>query len=380
MSITLVNCDVYESTSVIPDAAVTLLGSSIASVGSLGDASVEGEVIDLGGLNVAPGFIDLQVNGGGDVLFNDNPTASGIETIVKAHAQYGTTSLLPTYITGPDEGMVRARDAVTKYMQRGSSAVLGIHYEGPSISPLKLGVHDGRFARGNFPVSLLERVGGVPIVLVTIAPEAGDLDLVPSLVNAGAYVAVGHSNADYEVVRQALDDGASLATHLYNAMSPLTGREPGVVGAFLEDREACVDLIVDGYHCHFASVAVAYRAKRPGKCFLVTDAMPPVGGSAGGYALGPLSITVENGKCVTEDGTLAGSALDMATAVRHCVQRVGIPMDEALRMASLYPAQYLGVDDRLGRIRPGYVANLVVFDNQIRVRGVFLDGGAYLNL
>jgi N-acetylglucosamine-6-phosphate deacetylase len=322
---------------------------------------------------VAPGFIDLQVNGGGDVLFNEEPTAAGLRAIVEAHARFGTTSMLPTFITGPATGMREARDTVDAWMKDGGTSVLGIHFEGPTISPNKLGVHDGEYARTTFPADVIP-VTSTARTLVTLAPETVGSDEIAQLVSKGVLVAIGHSAATYEQAVVAADAGANLVTHLYNAMSPLTSREPGVVGLTFADPQIFASIIVDGHHAHFASVAAAWRAKPAGSLFLVTDAMPPVGGTAGGYTLGPWTVTVADGRCTTPDGILAGSVLDMATAVRNCVQQVGIPKDEALRMASLYPAQYLGLADSLGMVRPGFRANLVVLDSGLRVTGVIRDG------
>lgn len=371
--ITITNCDVYTGDAVIPDAAVVITDGRIAEVGPRTEVRGVGEEIDVGGRSVVPGFIDLQVNGGGDVLFNDDPSPEAIATIADAHAEFGTTSMLPTFITGPRDGMQRARDAVDEVISAGGSSVLGIHFEGPAISPKKLGVHDGAYAVTEFPADVLPVSRGAKS-LVTLAPEAVSASTISALRSNGALVAIGHSEATYEEAAGAVDDGVSLVTHLFNAMSALTSREPGVVGLAFADPKVYASVIVDGFHSHFASVAAAWRAKPAGRLFLVTDAMPPVGGSAGGYVLGPWQVTVEGGRCTTPDGTLAGSALDMATAIRNCVQRVGIPKDEALRMASLYPAQYLGLDHTYGRVRAGYAANLVVMDNEVHVYGVIRDG------
>jgi N-acetylglucosamine-6-phosphate deacetylase len=371
--LTITNCDIYDGDGVIPDASVVIEGSRIAAVGPRGDIRGSGTELDLGGQSLASGFIDVQVNGGGDILFNDVPTVDGIQRIVNAHATFGTTSVLPTFITGPFERMGRARDAVVEFIRSSGSSVLGIHFEGPAISANKLGVHNGTYAVNDFPLAMLPKLQTAR-VLVTLAPEAVPGSTIAELRRQGVIVAIGHSEATYEQAAAAVDEGASLVTHLYNAMSALTSREPGVVGLTFADPRVYASVIVDGYHAHFASIAAAWRAKPAGRLFLVTDAMPPVGGSAGGYVLGPWEVTVRNGKCTTPDGTLAGSALDMATAVRNCIQRVGIPKDEALRMASLYPAQFLGVDDHLGRVRPGHVANLVAFDNELHVHGVVVDG------
>jgi N-acetylglucosamine-6-phosphate deacetylase len=369
---TLTNCDVYTGEGFIPDGTIIIDGSRIVKVGSRAEITSEGTEVDLGGCTVTPGFIDLQVNGGDDVLFNDVPTVETLQRMANGHAKFGSTGILPTFTTGPPSGMVRAREAVTSFRSRGGSQILGIHFEGPAISPERLGVHERAFVSRDFPIAVVE--GATFPTMVTLAPEVVDPGVIRRLVGAGVRVSLGYSNGTYEEAIGAIREGATCATHLYNAMSPLTGRAPGVVGACLSESTVFVDVIADGIHCHFGSVRVAWSSKPRGMCFLVTDAMPPVGGSGDAFHLGELAVTVKDGRCITADGTLAGSALDMATAVRNCVQEVGISKDEAFRMASLYPARYLGVETELGSIAAGMIANLVICDNEVFVQGVVIDG------
>ena len=368
----LTNCDVYTGEGVIPDGTIIIDGSRIVKVGSRAEITSEGTEVDLGGWTVTPGFIDLQVNGGDDVLFNDEPTVETLQRMANGDAKFGSTGILPTFTTGPPSGMVRAREAVTSFRSPGGSQILGIHFEGPAISPERLGVHERAFVSRDFPIAVVE--GATFPTMVTLAPEVVDPGVIRRLVGAGVRVSIGHSNGTYKEAIGAIREGATCATHLYNAMSPLTGRAPGVVGACLSEPTVFVDVIADGFHCHFGSVWVAWASKPRGMCFLVTDAMPPVGGSGDAFHLGELAFTVKDGRCITADGTLAGSALDMATAVRNCVQEVGISKDEAFRMASLYPARYLGVEKELGSIAAGMIANLLICDNEVFVQGVVIDG------
>lgn len=369
--LTLENCVVFTSSEVLADGRIVIEDGRITHVGHRREVGPVGERVDLQGLTVTAGFVDLQVNGGGDVLFNEQPTLDALDTIVEAHALHGTTNMLPTFITGPVDGMYAARDAVLRYRAERGSALLGIHFEGPSISRDRLGVHDAQFTAAGFPIAFQVPIGMV--VLITLAPEIVGVD-IPGLVRAGAVVAVGHSNATFEQATGAISDGARCATHLFNAMSPLTGRQPGVVGAFLASDEAYVSIIADGHHCHFGSIRVAWNSKPRGRTILVSDAMPPVGGTRDHFRLGHRSVTVENGRCFTDTGELAGAALGMNTAVRNCVHHVGIPKEEAFRMASLYPAQLIGCSNTVGRIRAGYLANLVVCDDELAVHGVVRDG------
>ena len=335
------------------------------------------DVKNLQGLSIAPGFIDVQVNGGGGILFNESPTIEGIRTMVGAHRQFGTTDLLPTFITGSRKQMEKAIKAVGNYVSAGQLGVLGIHLEGPFINPRKAGVHDKQYIR-EFSEEDWEIIRTLrpEITLLTLAPDVVSSDQITRIVDEGIKVSLGHSMAEYEVAMAAVEAGATGFTHLFNAMSAFQSRAPGMVGAALDSEKAWAGIIVDGFHVHFASVRVALRAKKQGKMFLVTDAMPPVGNpnEDKSFQLGEYRIDVKGGRCVTKDGVLAGSALDMATAARNCVQHVGIPKDEALRMASTYPAQFLGVDNYLGYIAPGYKANLVIFNNQLQVVATVVNG------
>ena len=319
---------------------------------------------------IAPGFVDLQVNGGGDVLFNDSPTPDAVRTIVSAHTRFGTTTLLPTFMTGPVADMSRAAAAVAKLMTSPTSGVGGIHFEGPAFSPLKLGIHDPRHRLDHFPLETL--IEGLP-TLVTLAPEVAGSTCIRALCAHGVRVSAGHSNATAAAARDAIEAGVSLATHLFNAMSQFGSREPGVTGTFLARDDAWVDFICDGQHVDFASLKVAARAKPRGKCLLVTDAMPPLGGQQTSFGLGEMAAEARDGACWLPNGTLAGSVLDLATAVRNCINHLGVTPGDALRMASTWPAQFMGFDDR-GEITPGRRADLVVLTPNFEVRAVVRAG------
>lgn len=372
----LVNCDVYTGKQVEYKKAIIIDGNVIHSV--VDTKKVRRiEQIDLKGLSVAPGFIDVQVNGGGGVLFNDEPTVEGIKSIVEGHRRYGTTDLLPTFITGSAEGMRQAAKAVQDCINQEMPGVLGIHFEGPFIAPNKAGVHDKKYIRpvSKEDLSIITSLRGGN-TLLTLAPDMVSLDVISTLAKKGIKVSLGHSEAKHGQVYEALNNGASCVTHLYNAMSPISGgREIGMLGAALVHEQSWAGIIVDGFHVDFEGVKLAYKAKAKGKLFLVTDAMPPVGQSpASGFKLGSYDIRVEGGKLITGDGVLAGSALDMASAVRNCVQKIGISTDEALRMASTYKADFLGLSKNYGYIAPGYKANLTIFNNQIHVYATIVNG------
>jgi len=371
----LTNCDIYTGKEVIHNKSITIEGTKIVEIIEESKIKKGVKFINLKRKSVAPGFIDLQVNGGGGKLFNDSPTEQTIVEIAEAHQKFGTTNFLPTLITDSNEKIEMAIQAVSSSIKNGNKNILGIHLEGPFINSKKAGVHDKDFIRtlSEQDIFLLSSLKNGK-TLITIAPELCKSEFISKLSSSGVLIAAGHSDASYQDIQSAMKFGLSSVTHLFNAMSQFSSREPGLVGAALVEDDLYCGIIVDGFHVHFSSVKVAWNAKKRGKMFLVTDSMPPVGAIDSKFQLGPYSIRVKNGKCITDGNTLAGSVLDMATAVRNCVQKVGIPKDEALRMASTYPAQYLSLDDELGYIAPGYRANLAIFNNEINVSSVIING------
>lgn len=338
--------------------AVVIEGARIVAVMPRRELPARIPVDDMpGGAWLAPGFIDTQVNGGGDVLFNNEPTPEAIATIVAAHRRFGTTALLPTFITDKPDKMAAALAAV-QHMVGIRPGVLGIHLEGPFLSPGKMGVHD-RTAIRRPEASDLEVLtslrGGV--TLVTLAPEEAPQGFLAALAKAGVRVSLGHSMATYEQARQAVAEGLTGFTHLFNAMRPLASRDPGPIAAALEAPQCFYGLIVDGEHVHPAMLNLALRGD--GQPMLVTDAMPPVGGQKTSFTLYGQEITLRDGRCLRADGTLAGAALDMASAIRNCVRLLGLPLAKALHMASAAPADFLGLSGSLGRLAPGFRADLV---------------------
>ncbi|CAM5425842.1 N-acetylglucosamine-6-phosphate deacetylase [Rhodanobacter lindaniclasticus] len=332
---------------------------------------------DLAGAMLLPGFIDVQVNGGGGVLFNEAPTVETLRRIGAAHRRFGTTGFLPTLISDRVEVMRAALVAVEQAFDEGVPGLLGIHLEGPYLASARKGVHDAKYFHVPGPDELeLLCAPHRGIRLVTLAPDQVPPTSIRALVAAGVIVCAGHTAADYETTRTALDAGVRGFTHLFNAMTPFGSREPGVVGAALEDAASWCGLIVDGHHVHPASLRVAIAAKPRGKMLLVTDAMPPVGADRPDYVLNGETITVKDGICQTATGVLAGSALDMANAVRNTVQMLGLPLDEAARMASTYPAEFLGLGASHGRIAAGCRADLVALDDDFRVRQSWIGGEA----
>jgi N-acetylglucosamine-6-phosphate deacetylase len=308
---------------------------------------------------LVPGFIDIQVNGGGDVLFNDSPTPEGVRTIVAAHRKLGTTALLPTLISDSFETMRSALAAVAALIDT-EPGVLGIHLEGPFLSPEKAGVHAVTALRRPTADDLALITGSRGVILVTLAPEQVPEGIIAKLTAAGVRVALGHSMATYAQTKAAMMQGLSGFTHLFNAMRPLASREPGPIAAALESPNAWYGLIADGIHVAPAMLRLALRGA--GRPILVSDAMPPVGGAACSFKLYGETITMRNGRCARADDTLAGAFLDMTTAVRNCVRLCDVPLSHALRFATKNPAEFLGLGGTLGGLAPGLRADMIALD------------------
>lgn len=327
-----------------------------------------------GGLLV-PGFIDVQVNGGGGALLNDSPTIDTVRRIAESHRKFGTTGLLPTVITDAPEVLSKAIASVKTARAKNIPGVLGIHIEGPFLDKERKGAHALRFIREMTEADVTQITNAdCGSIMLTLAPNRVPPDLIRSLAEKGVLISLGHSEASLAEVTQALVSGARAFTHLFNAMSQMNGREPGMVGAALADPNSFCGLIADGHHVHDAAMKVALAAKPGDRMMLVTDAMPTAAGGPEFFELQGRRVHLENGKLVLDDGTLAGSNLTMDEAVRYCVERLGVSLEDALRMASLNPASFLRRDHDLGRIQPGYLASLVHLSDDLQVLKTWIDG------
>ena len=373
----LINGKVLTANGFDSGCAVLLEGNRIAAL--VPQAGLPADIVrhDLDGAYLLPGFIDAQVNGGGGVLFNNTPTVDALRTIAQAHRRFGTTGMMPTLISDDMDVMGEAISAVRDAIDQGVPGVLGIHLEGPYLAPARKGTHNADKFRvpDETEIALATSLSN-GVTLLTLAPERVPADSVRALIQRGGIVAAGHTAGTYEEIRAGLAAGIRGFTHLYNAMSPLQGREPGAVGAALEDADSWCGIIVDGVHVHPASLRVALAAKPRGKLFLVTDAMPPVGADDPSYELYGETITVQDGVVRNAAGVLAGSALDMLTAVRNTVNLLGLPLEEAARMAATYPADFLGLGATHGRIAPSYHADLVALDAGLQLKATWI-GGSY---
>ena len=374
MTLALVNGRVLTPKGLTEGLAVVIADGRIAKVASAKTLPKRTPVRDLGDGILAPGFIDVQVNGGGGVLFNDNPSVEAIAAIGRAHRRFGTTGFMPTLISDEFEAIARAIEATRQAIEQGVPGVLGVHIEGPFLSAQRKGAHDARkFRKLDEPALKLLSSLKAGRTLITLAPEETTPSMIRRLIEAGAIVSAGHTNGTYAELRAALDAGMSGFTHIFNAMSPLTAREPGAVGAALEHQESWCGMIVDGRHVDPAVLRIALRCKPREKFMLVTDAMPTVGAARKQFVLQGRTIKVKNGVCVAPDGALAGSDLDMARAVRNAMSMLNLSFAEAAAMASLHPARFLGRDD-LGAIAPGRRASLVLLDDAFNVQATWIDG------
>lgn len=375
MSTALVNGRVLLDGRLESGKVVLIERDRVAAVVAQDDTPTDAERYDLGGGLLVPGFIDTQVNGGGGALFNDAPTAETIRTIGRAHRAFGTTGFLPTLISDDLSVIKSGMEAVESAIAEGIPGVLGIHIEGPFLNEHRKGIHDAEKIRAldeeGLAVLTSMKVGRT---LVTVAPECTTPEMIARLVAAGVIVSAGHSNGKYEEVKSAIGAGLSGVTHLFNAMSPLGAREPGVVGAALESDSVWCGIIVDGQHVAPATLKIALRCKHYEKFMLVTDAMPSVGSDTKEFVLQGKRIVARGGACVDDQGTLAGSDLDMAWAVRNAVELLDVPREIAFSFASASPAAFLKLEGEFGSITPGYRANLTLLDDSLVVQQTWIDG------
>ena len=375
MTIAITGASVLLDAGFVDDHSVRIDAGRIVAIVPARDLPTGDDRYDATGFTLLPGFIDAQNNGGGGVLFNDDPSVAAIRAIAAAHRHFGTTGFLPTLISDDLDVVRRGVAAVDAAIAAGVPGVIGIHIEGPFLNSDRKGIHDPSKLRtldeeGLAVVTAL-RTGRT---LVTLAPERTTTAMLRRLAAAGIVVAAGHTDGSYADIRAALDNGLTGFTHLFNAMSPLTSREPGAVGAALEDLHSWCGLIVDGRHVDPVTMRLALRCRPHNRFMLVTDAMPSVGMTDKRFMLQGQEVRVVDGVCMNADGTLAGADLDMATALRNAVSMLDIPLETAARMASTYPAAFLRLDDEVGRIAPGLRADLVLLDESLHVVETWIAG------
>ena len=371
--IVLSGARIFDGENFLLDHAVVVEGERVAAIVPYAERPHRA-ARDLAGGLLAPGYIDVQVNGGGGVLFNEAPTPEGIARIAAAHRKHGTVGLLPTLVTDAPQVMATAI-AATREARRRTPATLGLHLEGPFLDRRRRGAHELKYIRGLAPDDVETIVdANCGALMVTLAPNRVRAESITELARRGVLVSLGHSEATYEEARAAIQAGARAFTHLFNAMSAPLGREPGMVGAALDLADAFVGIIADGHHVHEANLRIALAAKRRDRFMLITDAMPPAADGPDHFELQGRRVTCANGCLRLDDGTLAGSVLTMDEAVRYVVNVVGVDLGDALAMASRVPATFLRRDKELGRIAPGHLASLVHLDDELRVLETWIEG------
>lgn len=307
------------------------------------------------------GFIDTQVNGGGGYLLNQDTNLHTLKAMTNAHAKFGTSSLLPTLITSDVRKIEQTANLISTALAQNTPGIIGVHFEGPHISEPKKGIHSSQQIRSisqqELDIYCRDDLG---IKVVTLAPESVDCDIIKTLVASNVHVCLGHSNATFAQTQAALAAGASGFTHLFNAMSALESREPNMVGAALLDEQSWCGLILDGHHVHPSTAKLAYKVKAAHKMMLVTDSMSTIGSEQTNLQFDGHQISLTGDKLTSNTGQLAGSALNMITAVNNAVKMLNIPFIDALKMASLYPAQFLGIADSYGQLAIGSNADLTL--------------------
>jgi len=369
----LTNCTIYTTQTILNDHAVIIENGLIHALLPISELDATIQKIDLNGANLSPGFIDLQLNGCGGVMLNGSETQQTLEIMQATNLKSGTTSYLPTFITDTDAGIKRMLTVARHYMDTTENEVLGLHLEGPYLSLEKRGIHRSELIRKPDSEMIDLICANSDIVgMLTLAPENSPAQVIQQLTENNIVVSLGHSNATYAQAKVAIDNGASCATHLFNAMSSITGREAGVVGA-IYNNDLYAGVIVDGFHVAYENIRLSKKIMGE-KLFLVTDATAPAGANIDSFDFVGTTVYYQEGKCIGEDGTLGGSAITMIESIEQMVALVGIELDEALRMATLYPAKAISVDHKLGSIAVGKVANLAIFNKDYQVEATVVNG------
>ncbi len=374
--IALTGAEIFDGERMHRGKTLLLDGERVAAIADKVPDGTENRRLD-GGI-LSPGFVDLQVNGGGGVMFNDAPTVETLRIMADAHARLGATSILPTLITDRPEITRAAIAAVYDAQAQGVAGIAGLHLEGPHLSLARKGAHDPaliRPMRENDLDLLLAAARQLPVLKVTIAPESVTPAQMRALADAGILLSLGHSDAGFAACAEAADHGARCVTHLFNAMSQLGSREPGLVGAALECGALSAGLIADLVHVHPRTIAAALRAKRgPGRVFLVSDAMATAGSDITAFTLNGREIRRAGGRLTLADGTLAGADLDLTRALRNIMTAADLDLPGALAMATTIPATLIGCDNRIGRLTPGARADILHLSDDLHLRAVWRGG------
>jgi N-acetylglucosamine-6-phosphate deacetylase len=375
MAFALTGARVFDGTTFHEDMAVVIDGKHVIACQPQSSLSASIVQIELDDGILAPGFIDVQVNGGGGALLNDHPSLDVVRRIAESHRKHGTVGLLPTVITDAPQVMAASIAAVQQARAMAMPGILGIHIEGPFLDPARKGAHDAQFIRAMTNADIQQFADAdCGKLMLTVAPNQVSPQQIRKLVEADILVSLGHAEASYDEVQAALVAGATSFTHLFNAMSQLTGREPGMVGAALADKNSFIGIIADGYHVHDESLKLAFATTSSDRFMLVSDAMSSAAGGPDQFELQGRTVMRNGDRLSLPDGTLAGSNLTMDRAVQYCVNKLGVELETALRMASANPARFLGLQNQLGLIAPGALASLVHLDAELNVKQTWIEG------
>ncbi|MDX1302080.1 N-acetylglucosamine-6-phosphate deacetylase [Photobacterium sp.] len=367
----ITHVNVFDGRSVLYDQAMIIEQDTIQAIVPMSAAYLPEKTFNANGLLATSGFIDIQLNGCGGVLLNTDIRKNTLDVMNATNLKNGTTQYLPTFITSQAPLMKQVIDLIADIDDPASQGILGLHLEGPFISKEKKGAHQESFIRQLDETTahyLADNANKIRVV--TLAPENTPQSVIDILTQAGITVSLGHTNASYDELIS--KQGVTMATHLYNAMTPLGSREPGTVG-YIFDKKPHAGIIVDGIHSSYASVRIAHQVLGE-KLFLVTDAVAPAGTDLTEYNMAGTTAYVTEGKCHYKDGTIAGSAITMIDGVKNLIDHVGLSREEALRMASLYPAKALKIDNEYGRLKTGYKANIALLDENNQIQTVFQMG------
>ena len=370
----LIGAQLFSGKEFFDNRALLIDGENIIDIINEHDIPKNFEIQKLNGGILSPGFIDLQVNGGGGKLFNNSPDKESLNTIIEAHQHFGTTSIMPTVISDSLNVLKRCTTTISEEIENNKS-LLGVHIEGPFFNVKYRGVHQKQYINtiNSDYLNLFENLKDFPVML-TLAPECISTKQLKHLKSLGFKILAGHTDASYDQLEEAIKYGLDGFTHLFNAMGQISAREPGVVGSALTFDNAAVSIIVDLHHVHPSLIQMAYKQKPQGKLFFVSDSMATIHHGEPSFELYDEIVSESKGRIINSEGKLAGSSITQIDAIKNAYQSCNIPLNEALAMASRYPAEYLGVANYLGSLKSGYRADLTHFDLDFQVQNVWVAG------
>ena len=365
---------IFSDHKLLDNKALLIDGENIIGIVAKNDIPDNIKIQQLNGGILSPGFIDLQVNGGGGKLFNNSSDKESLDEIIKAHQHFGTTSIMPTVISDSLNVLQRCTSTIANEINNNKS-LLGVHIEGPFFNVKYRGVHQKQYINtiNNDYLNLFESLQGFPVML-TLAPECISIKQLKHLKSLGFKILAGHTDASYDQLEEAIKYGLDGFTHLFNAMGQISAREPGVVGSALNFNNTAASIIVDLHHVHPSLIEMSYKQKPKGKLFFVSDSMATINHGEPSFELYDEVVSESNGRLINSEGKLAGSSITQIDAIKNAYTSCNIPLSDAIAMATSYPAEYLGVDDYLGSLKANYRADLAHFDIDFNVKNVWVAG------